>query len=358
MRYQAALALGLKKVPCIVVSIPRDQEALWNIKDNNQYGRWDTQKTMDMLVAMERRGQDLALTGFDDRTIDTLLNQNNLLLSKEDQEGDLAQELAKIKKPKSKQGAIYNLGDHVLMCGDSTSRADIGKLMGKTKADVVFTDPPYNMDYKSSHLGKIKNDKMKEEEFEAFIRKAFQAMQPAMRSGATFYVCSGWGSYPVFYAELRNSGLTVVQAIVWEKNSAGIGWADYRHQYEMVIKGAKRSATQERKARGKKAETLIYGQKPGAKRVFFGTREEADVWKLPRKAASRMVHPTEKPTWLIKKALNMSSRRNAVVLDPFGGGGSTLIAAEATGRKARIMELEPKFCDIIRQRYEKYKRLN
>ena len=188
------------------------------------------------------------------------------------------EEYKAIKKPTVKIGEIYQLGNHRLMCGSATSEDDMKKLMGDDKADCIFSDPPYNMNYKSHKHGGIIGDNQGVEEFETFSLKFIQLMDVHARPGATFYICSGYNSYPVFLYALVENGFHFATPIVWVKNTIGMGLQDYRPKHELVIKTR-------RVKKNKKAEMVLYGWKQG-KRYFTESRSEADVWefkKLPER---------------------------------------------------------------------------
>lgn len=250
---------------------------------------------------------------------------------------------------KSKQGDIYLLGDHRLMCGDSANRDQVAILMDGHKAEIVFTDPPYNVNYsgtgeKTSET--IEGDNLSPEDFQHFIDLVFQAMRLSMKDGAVYYVCSGWSSYPVFHVELLKNDFHRAGVIIWVKNNASMGWNDFRYKHEWVLHGKK-------EARKTKAVSMMYGWKKGT-HYFRDSRQEYDVWEVPRKESAEYLHPTEKPVWLIEKALANSSHRGEIMLDLFGGSGSSVIACERMKRKCFVMEHDPKYVDVIVQRWETY----
>jgi DNA modification methylase len=216
-------------------------------------------------------------------------------------------------------------------------------------ADMLFTDPPYNVDYagkgKDTSEG-IKNDNLSEEEFGIFINKAFENMFEIMREGAVFYICSGWSSYPEFNKQLIAAGFYRAGVIIWVKNNASYGWNDYRYKHEWILVG-------KRKAVRIKAVSILYGWKRGT-HFFRDTRDEYDVWEVPREHAGNYKHPTQKPVWLVEKALANSSERGWIVADLFGGAGCTLIACERLKRRAFVMEYDPKYVDVIIKRWEEY----
>lgn len=227
---------------------------------------------------------------------------------------------------------------HRLLCGDSTNLQDVERLMAGEKADMVFTDPPYNADYKSrgskALLRKgIKNDSMSDEAFEKFIHGFLSNIIAGAKPGSSLYVCCNWkDSYPRFYRIMSASTVNVSACIVWNKGSGGMGWQDYRYQYEFIL----------------------YGFLKNKSHNWSGGRAQTDLWDFNRDARSDYTHPTQKPVILIEKAINNSCKTSESVLDLFGGSGSTMIACEKTGRKCRMMELDPIYCDVILQRWSEY----
>ena len=277
--------------------------------------------------------------GFGSHDIDRIFE------SEEDEEDtfNTLEELDKIKEPKIKEGEVYELGDSRLMCGDSTKKEDVDILMNGEKADMIFTDPPYNVNYKSQVKGGIMNDHMSEEKFIEFTMAFIERMKEALKAGGVYYICSGFSSYPPFRYALQELELEFSGPIVWVKNHTGLGWNDYRHKYELMLKA--------KNSKKKKAINILYGWNKG-KHYFIEDRFESDVWEFKKRAGNTMCHPTQKPIGLINKAIKNSSKRGELVLDLFGGSGSTLISAEKVGRRANLMELDGKFCEIIIKRWE------
>jgi DNA modification methylase len=337
------------------VSLPEKEEKALSLALNKiaQRRNWNDEKLADIMWELNHSDFDISLTGFGEVEISNLLDSK--IFEKSDEEEKTAQEeYEEIKKPESKYGEIYNLGQHKLMCGDATKIDDIKKLLGSAKADMVFTDPPYNVAHVShekkgkfpTEQGKILGDEQSKEEFEDFSKKMLANYCEILKPGAIIYVCTGYTSYPLWYYEMLNSGFEFSSTIVWVKQSFAIGWGDYKKQYEQVMR-AKKSKT--------KAEPIIYGWKKGERHLFYGDNNESDVWEMPRKAITKMAHPTEKPEWLIMRAIKNSSRVGQVVADFFGGSGSTLFAAHKLQRTCYLMELDPRWCDVIRKRWEKVK---
>ena len=224
------------------------------------------------------------------------------------------------------------------MCGDSINEKNLKNLLSNKKADLVFTDPPYNADYKSR--GKnvllrkgIKNDNMSNDDFQIFAENIFKAIKENTYKGSSMYICCNWkDSYPRFYFIAEKNKINVSNCIVWNKESAGMGWNDYRYQFEFIL----------------------YGFEKTKKHNFYGDRKNTDMWSLKRDNRNTYEHPTQKPVELIERAIINSSLQEQTVLDLFLGSGSTLIACEKTKRKCLGFELDPKYVDVIIQRWENF----
>lgn len=338
VRTEALTALGIKEVNVLVPCRPLTEEERKGVilESNRHDGEWDT-------AMLPEFGQEILLdVGFETMEVDTLMHDD------EDEEDpfDTEKTMASIKKPGAKQGDLFRLGEHMLMCGDSTNADDLKKLLGGVKADMVFTDPPYNMNYISHDKGRILNDNMEEGKFIEFCEAFMARLKEGTKTGGVFYICSGYQSYVPFLYALKMQGMNFATPIIWVKNSLGLGSMDYRPRHEMVIKVKK-----EKEPKRKKAQTILYGWN-GGRHFFVDTREEADVWMVSRVGTNSMVHPTQKPIALINRAIKNSSKRGGVVLDLFGGSGATLVAAAKTGRRAYLMELDPKYVDVIIKRWE------
>jgi site-specific DNA-methyltransferase (adenine-specific) len=248
-----------------------------------------------------------------------------------------------IKKSKVKLGKIYQLGNHRIMCGDATKEEDVKKLMGGKQADMVWTDAPYNMNYKSKKKGGILNDNMAEEKFVEFSEQFVARIKENLKSGGAFYMCSGYSSYIPFIYAIKSNNLEFANPIIWVKNNLGMGMNDYRHSHEMILKG---------KGNKKSAQPILYGWNEG-KHYFVDVHDEADVWEIKKRATNTMVHPNQKPIELISRAIRNSSKRDQIVLDLFGGSFSTLISCEKEGRIFYGMDLDPKYVEIGIKRWQK-----
>lgn len=329
-RLLAARKLGYTEVPTIELSqLTETQKKAYIIADNRLAlnAGWDNEILTVELNDLLADGYALEILGFDPKELNALLEPEQLQgLTDEDEAPPVPVE------PKTKPGDIYQLGKHRLMCGDSTSIDAFDVLMAGVRADMVFTDPPYGMSYDGGRgkkqFGMIKNDDAKGDDLIALIRDALLTTKTSCKEGASFYVCFPWRTYAEFENAMQSCGIAVNSCIVWDKKSMGLGHQDYRPQHE-----------------------FIFYSKGGQ---FYGDRSQSDVWYMSRGNTGAYVHPTQKPVELVEKAINNSSKKGDIVIDCFGGSGSTLIAAEKNGRVARIMELDPKYCDVIVKRWEDF----
>lgn len=337
-RWQIHKELGIKTIPTVFVDFPDiEDEMELNLRLTKNKGEID----WDLLANIS---EDILIrSGFEDQDIEKMMS--TAFGSEDKAPDDKAPPLP--EEAKSKLGDLYHMGNHRLLCGDSTKESDMERLMDGAEADIVFTDPPYNVNYKGTKFDGIMNDNMEEDKFVEFTIGFMTRMMENLKTGGVFYICSGYSSYPIFLYAIKATEMIFTNPIIWVKNNTSMGWNDYRYKHEMVLKG------KIPKRQGKKAVPILYGWNRG-KHYFIETRFEADVWEIKRKAGSNMIHPTQKPLALINRALTNSSKANENVLDQFGGSGSTLIGAEMTRRNAYIMELDPKFVDVILSRWENF----
>ena len=330
------------EIPCFEVDLDLEAEKQLNIGLNRIHGKFDEDKLYSLVLEM-KGSPTLPTTGMREDEISRILDRNMEEPEEEEGEGVPAE-------ARSKVGEIYELGEHRLICGDSTDPAVYDRLFGSIHPDMCFTDPPYNVALKShgknlKDEGKesIMNDDISPEDFKKLIDGAFREMMRVSKPGAPFYICSGWQSYPQFLSSLLGNGFYHSGMIIWVKPGGSINWGDYKPQHEWIAKAKKPDA--------KTAEAIMYGWKQGT-HTFYGDNE-FDVWEMPRKAVNKYLHPTEKPDWLVMRAIRNSSKRGDIVLDPFSGSGSgsVMSACEKTGRRAFMIELDPKFADVIRDRW-------
>ncbi len=262
------------------------------------------------------------MTGFDDEELSTYLEGIETIAGLTDE--DDAPEPP--KTPVSRPGDLWVFGKHRLLCGDATNRDDIERLMGSDRADLVFTDPPYNVDYEGYTKDKltIQGDRMAWEQFNQFLRDSFTSYQAAVKSGASVYVCHASSCQREFQNALEAAGFDVRCRIIWAKNTFAWGFGRYKFQHEPIF----------------------YCHLTGQKDSWYGDKSQSTLWQEKKPAANRL-HPTMKPIELIERALRNSSKAGDCVLDFFGGSGSTLIACERRDRSARIMELDSRYADVI-----------
>ena len=324
---------------------------------------------------------DLDLTGYTTKQIDNLLaNLPQEEISDDNFDAVSAAEDA-AKSPRAKRGDIWQLGKHRLMCGDSTVQSDVTKLMSGEIADMVFTDPPYNVAYEGGTKDKlkIKNDNMPAEEFQKFLTSAFSCMYEFVKAGGAIYVCHADSAGSDFRLALQKAGWSIRQCLIWVKNQLVIGKSDYQWQHEPILYGWKEGAAHcwyggrkqsttidcdlpvvlQDEADGTKLISVTVGLQqlvlrvPSYEIISVGDDAATSIWRF-EKPVRNGEHPTMKPIPLCARAIQNSSRPHESVLELFGGSGSTLMAAEQVGRVCYCMELDPIYVDVIIRRWEKY----
>jgi DNA modification methylase len=331
-RLLAARKLGLTEVPVIVLDhLSEPQKRAYIIADNKlaENAGWDDDLLRIEVEALKDESFDVSLLGFDDIELARLLAAQDALegLTDEDAVPVLPQ------KPVSQAGDFWVLGEHKLLVGDSTNHSDVVRLMAGDVADLVFTDPPYNVDYEgyTEQKLKIKGDRMSDAEFKQFLEAAFRGLRTAVKSGASLYICHSSSWQREFQNAVEAAGFAVRCQIIWAKNTFAWGFARYKFRHE----------------------PLFYCHVAGQKDAWYGDKTQSTLWEEKKPAANR-IHPTAKPVELIERALLNSSKTGDIVADPFGGSGSTLIACERRGRRARLMEIDPKYADCIVRRFQEY----
>ena len=323
-RIAAAREEGITEVPCVFVDhLTEAQKKAYILADNRMAldAGWDEDLLRVELEALEEMGYDLGLTGFDDKELAALFP------AVEAKEDDFDVE-AELQKPTfTRAGDVWTLGRHRLVCGDSTNAETYTTLMDGVKANLVITDPPYNVNYEGS-AGKIKNDNMAGEKFYEFLLAAFKNMESVMAADASIYVFHADTEGLNFRRAFADAGFYLSGCCIWKKQSLVLGRSPYQWQHEPVL----------------------YGWKKNGRHQWYTGRKETTIWEFdkPKKNGD---HPTMKPIPLLAYPIGNSSMANSVVLDPFGGSGSTLIACEQTDRICRTIELDEKFCDVIVNRY-------
>lgn len=327
-RLKVLKELGYTEVECVVVDLDQEKEKALNIALNKISGDWDNDKLEELLAELKQTDIDMDITGFSFDEIDEILK--DITGSKED-DFDLDQALDEIEEPISKRGDVWILGKNRLMCGDSTQKEDVMHLMNSQEADMLLTDPPYNVDYegKTSEALKIENDNMSETEFYNFLLDSFKNMFDSIKYGGSAYVFHADTEGLNFRNAFKSCGFKLAQCLVWVKNTFVMGRQDYQWRHEPIL----------------------YGWKPGAGHYFVDNRKQSTVLEFD-KPSRNAEHPTMKPVDLLVYLIKNSSKENDLILDLFGGSGSTLIAAEQTQRRCYTMELDPKYCDVIIKRWE------
>ena len=354
-RLKVLMHLGYTEVDCVVLDIDEQKEKALNIALNKISGDWDMPLLTALLQDLNDGGYDATLTGFDVAEMSELFDDQSEI--KEDEPPAASPQ---DKAPYTQSGDIWLLGQHVLMCGDSTKEADVAKLMDGSVADLCITDPPYNVAYEGSNGKTIQNDNMPEAQFVKFLTAAFGCMKKNMKAGAPFYIWHAETEGGAFRQSCSAALGKVRQMLIWNKNSFTMGHQDYQWKHE----------------------ACIYGWTEGASHYFVDDRTQAtviedkriDINKLKKDEMRDMLrdifsdkisttilnedkpsrnddHPTMKPLKLLARLVKNSSRIGEIVLDTFGGSGSTLITCEQLGRRCYTMELDPRYADVIVKRY-------
>jgi len=337
-RVMAATLIGLDEVPTITLTgLSEAQRKAYVLADNKLAlnADWDIEMLMLEIDTLTAEDFDVSLIGFSDEEINTMRpDVTNEGLTDE----DAVPEAPEI--PKTVIGDVYKLGNHRLMCGDSTSIDAVETLMDGGKSDLIFTDPPYGMSYGGGRAagstkkgalvkahGMIIGDDLQGNDLMQMVSDSINNAQLFTKEGSASYVCFTWRTYSEFDAALKNIGMDIKACIVWDKQSIGLGNSNYRPQHEFIF--------------------YCGGQ-------WYGDKAQPDLWHMSRGATGKYVHPTQKPVELIDKAIVNSSKAGDTVHDCFGGSGSTLIACEKNNRECRMMEFDPKYCDVIVQRWEEF----
>jgi len=334
-RLLAARKLGMTEVPVIVLDhLTETQRRALVLADNRLAlnAGWDEEMLRIELESIRDDGFDLDLTGFSDDELEDLLREPEEVIAGNTDE-DAAPEAPETAV--TVPGDVWLLGDHRLLCGDATQIEAVEKVLAGGLADMVFTDPPYNVNYGATMKDKLRGKRRKianddlGEGFEQFLRDACVNML-AVTKGAV-YISMSSSELHTLHKAFAAAGGHWSTFVIWAKNTFTMGRSDYQRQYEPIL----------------------YGWKEGTDHYWCGARDQGDVWFV-KKPVSNDLHPTMKPVELVERAIRNSSKSRDTVLDPFGGSGSTLIACEKAGRQARLIELEPKYCDVIVRRWQEF----
>ena len=324
-RILAAKAENISEVPCVFVDyLTHAQKKAYIIADNRMAldAGWDEEMLKVEIEALQADDFDLGLTGFDEKELAAFFDDDS---DTKDDDFDVD---AEMEKPcMTKPGDLWLLGNHRLVCGDSTKQETYELLMNGKLANLVVTDPPYNVNYEGS-AGKIKNDNLENEKFYQFLFDAFTCMEKAMVNDASIYVFHADTEGLNFRKAFADAGFYLSGTCIWKKQSLVLGRSPYQWQHE----------------------PCLFGWKKNGKHQWYSDRKQTTIWEFdkPKKNGD---HPTMKPILLIAYPIKNSSMSNCIVLDPFGGSGSTLIACEQTNRICHTIELDEKFCDVIVKRY-------
>ena len=332
-RYKAAIKLQLKEVPVIMAEdLTEEQVKAFRIMDNksSELATWDYEVLLVEMESLKLEDYNLELTGFELNELEGIIDKYNPKEVEEDEDFNIEDQLELIESPKSKRGDIWLLGKNRLLCGDSTVKEDVEKLMNGQKANMVFTDPPYNVAYEGGTDDRltIQNDNMNSEEFYNFLFKVFNNYFDIMEEGSPIYVCHADSEGENFRRAYREAGLKLAECIIWVKNTFVMGRQDYHWRHEPIL----------------------YGWKEGKAHYFVDDRTQDTVWEIP-KPQRNGEHPTMKPLALCARGIKNSSKPKDIVVDLFGGSGSTLMAAVEVDRICYTMELDEKYTDVILLRY-------
>ena len=365
-RLMAAKSLGMTTVPVIRLDhLTDDQRREYGIMHNKtaELSDWDWEQLEHELSEIDL--SEFGLT-FDAQQVED--TEEALLEAVQEDEvpepPNTDPEKGETRQPRIRRGEIWQLGQHRLMCGDSTDADDVAALMDGQQADAVITDPPYNVAIENSAGQRIQNDDMSTDDFRQFLRAAFKQLADHLKPGGAFYVWLASRTQTTFEAALADNGLTVRQQLIWVKNALVLGRQDYHWRHEPCFYGWADGAAHYFTA--DRTQTTVQEDKPD-----YGSMSKADLvalleqqYKAEDGPASTVIfekkpltddqHPTMKPVRLIARQIRNSTRPGETVLDLFGGSGTTMIAAEQMGRRAFLMEIDPKYCDVIIERWEKF----
>ena len=345
-RLKILIEQGLVEVEVSVVDLSPDKEKALNLALNRIQGDWDNQKLATLLEELTRNSEvDIKTTGFDLPEISEILDSVQEAI---EDDFNLDGELANTGTPVTQKGDLIQLGNHRLLCGDSSKSEDVARLIGDNKINLIFSDPPYNVDYyggnrpvpknarpkASRNWERIYNDNLTQEEYEKWLRQIFVNVSVYLAEGTPIYIWNGSKQFGSMYVMFTELGYHVSCVVTWAKESFSIGYGDYNQQTEFCLYGWK--------------------EDNGAHN-WHGPNNESTLWQIKRDSTASYNHPTQKPVALAHRAIRNSSKRGDIVLDMFLGSGTTLIAADSLERACYGMEIDPGYCDVIVRRYIKVK---
>ncbi len=358
-RWRAAQTAGLAEITCVIVETSQEEAKLLTVSLSNLRGRTNEELLSSLLeelsttFTLEEIGAEAGFLPDElDSLIGGLTTDTELETSAQEDDFDVQRALDEIQEPETHRGDVWQLGRHILMCGDATDQQDVARLMDGAAAALVVTDPPYNVAVESDSArlvadgrGKIMNDDMPAEEFAGFLHAVFGSYASVMAATAAIYVFHPSSYQREFEDAMNAAGITIRTQCIWVKNAASFGWAQYRFKHEPVF----------------------YAHLKGKAPAWYGDRKQTTVWRsgLPadepqpetiwevsRGDVTKYVHPTQKPLELLSIPIRNSSRRGDLIADFFGGSGSTLMTCEQMDRTCRTLELDPIFCDVIKKRFQ------
>lgn len=341
-RLLAAKRLGHTHVPVVFVDLTQEQAKLLNLALNRISGEWDEELLGRLFEELKVANTDLSLSGFGEDEIGDFLKDLETRERRHRIETfDVGKALANAQRvvPRTKLGDLYLLGPHRLLCGDAASLKSVSRLMAGERADILFTDPPYGIDYVPRERPSAKGTRsqrrfdgiLNDHQPHQIVEAAWKNILSASREGTAFYICAGGPIVPLLYRLFRQTCGRDPTIIVWGKESFSLSRRDYHPQLEFIF----------------------YGWK-GKKHYWCGDRRQGDLWLESREPTSTYCHPTQKPLALVERALKNSSRKDDLVLDPFLGSGTTLVAAERLGRRCYAIELDPYYVDVAVSRWEAF----
>ena len=326
-RILAAKEEGITEVPCVFADhLTEAQKKAYIIADNRMAmdAGWDEELLRVEIEALQAADFDPLLTGFDEKELADLFGEEEEAIKDDDFDLSTALEQASFVE----RGDIWAVGRHRLMCGDATSAEDVAALMAGKKANLIVTDPPYGVSFKSASGLTIQNDSIKDEEFYSFLLSAFKNMADSLEKGGAAYVFHADTEGLNFRRAFVDAGFHLAGVCIWVKNSLVLGRSDYQWQHEPVL----------------------YGFLKNGKHPWYSDRKQTTIWNFDKPKRNEN-HPTSKPLDLLGYPITNSSQENSIVIDTFGGSGSTMMACEQTGRECRMMELDPKYASVILRRY-------
>lgn len=330
-RLTVATDLGYTEVPCAIVDVDDDRAKALNIALNKISGEWDERKLYALLQDLEKSSLDLMVTGFEPPEMEQLFNKMATKVIEED-DFDVVKELQKLTM--SKPGDVWYLGRHKIVCGDATDPEVYQTLMGDEKANMILTDPPYNVNVEET-AGKIMNDNMSDDDFYQFLLSAYKAMYENLADDGSIYVFHADTKGVIFRQAFQDAGFYLSGVCIWRKDRLVLGRSPYQWRHE----------------------PCLFGWKQKGRHEWYSDRKQTTVWEYDRPKSSKD-HPTMKPVQLMAYPIRNSSMTNGIILDPFLGSGSTMMACEETDRICRGIELDPKFVDVEVKRWRSYMKEN